>query len=324
MATSKKSKIVANEFAPGMYPRGSRYDIDLDIGLDEMLPLILLRGKQKGQTLVVMAGIHGDEYEGVRAILELSRDLDPAMMKGDLLAVTAANPSALWAGTRTNPADGGNLARLFPGSPNGKPSEVVAFHLGQSVIAHADFFLDLHSAGIKLLMPSMVGYDATDERSRDAAMDFGVPVVWGHPEVERGRTISFAAEHGIPWLYTEARGAGRISPDDLQMFKRGMRNLLVRLGIVHGRIEATPPQHHLYGNGDTDSSLAASKQGFFVPDVDLLDPVSAGEELGRTLSLHGETLETFLAPRSGVIGLVRAFPVVQPGDPVFLIAETHS
>jgi predicted deacylase len=288
-----------------------------------MLPLILLRGKQQGQTLVVTAGIHGDEYEGVRAILELGRDLDPATMKGDLLAVTAANPLALWAGTRTNPADGGNLARLFPGSPNGGPSEVIAFHLGQSVIACADFFLDLHSAGIKLLMPSMVGYDATDERSRAAAMDFGAPVIWGHPEVEGGRTISFAAEHGIPWLYTEARGAGRISPDDLEMFKRGMRNLLVRLGIVHGNIEAMSPQHHLYGNGDTDSSLAASEQGFFVPDVDLLDRVSAGQTLGRTMSLHGETLETFLAPRAGVVGLVRAFPVVQPGDPVFLIAETH-
>lgn len=328
MMTSKNNTttVAAKDFAPNQYPRGCRYDLNLDLGLqaeEGVLPIILLRGAERGETLVVTAGIHGDEYEGVRAILEVCHELDPSRMKGDLLAVTAANPAALWERSRTSPIDGGNLARLFPGSLEGSPSEVLAFHLGRSVIAHADLYLDLHSAGVKLLMPSMVGYDANDERSRSAALDFGAPVIWGHPLVEAGRTISFAAERGIPWLYTEARGAGRIAPDDLRMFKRGMRNLLLRLGILDGSIDVIPPQHRLYGNGDTDSSLIANKRGFFIPDANLLDHVVTGEPLGRTLSLHGEMLEQFYAPHTGVVGLVRVCPVVHPGDPVFLIADIH-
>jgi len=118
----------------------------------------------------------------------------------------------------------------------GSPTQVLAFHLGHSIIARADFYLDLHSAGVKLLMPSMVGYDATDPRSREAAVIFGAPVVWGHPAIPPGRTISFAASRGIPWLYTEARGAGRIDAEDLAMFKRGVLNLLRYLHMLPGRV----------------------------------------------------------------------------------------
>lgn len=200
---------------------------------------------------------------------------------------------------------------------------MTAFHLGESVIKYADFFLDLHSAGVKLVMPSMVGYDVRDESSRAAAMAFGAPVIWGHPSVQPGRTISVAAARGIPWLYTEARGAGRISPDDLYMFKRGVRNLLLHLGIMDGKIDAGAPQYRLYGDGDTDSSVVAAKRGFLAPSVELLDSVCAGQELGRTLSLHGETLEVFRAPRAGVVGLIRACPVVHPGDPIFLLTEAE-
>lgn len=332
MRTMTKSKIqaasiAAGNFAPEEFDRGHRHDIDLDIGLNShgvSIPLILVRGAEKGKTLVVMAGVHGDEYEGVRAILELCEELDPQAMRGDVLAVTAANPPALWAGTRTSPLDRCNMARLFPGDENGSPSEVIAFHLGQSIIARGDFFLDLHSAGVKLLMPSMVGYDARDENSQAAAIAFAAPVIWGHPTVPAGRSISFASSRGIPWLYTEARGAGRIAPDDLRMFKRGMKNLLAHLGILNAAKERFPLQHRLYGDGDTDGSLIAEESGFFVPGVELLDSVNKGDELGRTLSLHGETLEVFTAPRSGAVGLIRACPIVSSGEATFLITEIET
>jgi predicted deacylase len=316
--------IPAGNFAPEKFARGQRHDIDLNIGLNShevSIPLILVRGAEEGKTLVVMAGIHGDEYEGVRAILELCDELDPRAMRGDVLAVPAANPPALWAGTRTSPLDECNMARLFPGDEKGSPSEVIAFHLGQSIIARGDFFLDLHSAGVKLLMPSMVGYDAQDENSRAVAVAFAAPVIWGHPTVSAGRSISFAHSRGIPWLYTEARGAGRIAPDDLRMFKRGARNLLVYLGILSEAKEHFPLQHRLYGDGDTDGSLIAEESGFFVPGVELLDSVNKGDDLGRTVSLHGETLEVFVASRSGVVGLIRAVPIVSSGEATFLITE---
>ncbi len=54
----------------------------------------------------------------------------------------------------------------------------------------------------------------------------------------------------------------------------------------------------------------------------ILDPVQAGQCLGTLVDLLGTPLEKYLAPVAGVVGLVREFPVVAAGDPLFLIAQT--
>jgi len=310
------------EFDPAHYARGQKHSVVIDLGPEACgvtLPVLLVRGKEEGKTLVVTAAVHGDEFEGVRAILEVYGELDPATLSGTIIAVPAANPPAFWNGTRTSPLDNGNLARAFPGVEQGSPTQVLAFHLGHSIIARADFYLDLHSAGVKLLMPSMVGYDATDPRSREAAVIFGAPVVWGHPAIPPGRTISFAASRGIPWLYTEARGAGRIDAEDLAMFKRGVLNLLRYLRMLPGRVTPAMVERVLYGCGDIDLSVSATRTGFLVPSVTLLDDVKAGQELGRTFDLQGQLVESFPSPSDGVVGMIHIFPVVEPGDAVFLV-----
>jgi predicted deacylase len=316
------SKMNSADFNPAQFQRGQKHALDLSLepGVKgASLPVLLVRGSRAGQTLVVTAGVHGDEYEGVRAILDTYQSLDPQQMTGDFLAVPVANPPAFWNGTRTSPLDHGNLARAFPGSSDGGPTAATALVLANSVIAFADFFLDLHSAGVKLLMPTMVGYDAAEPRSRAAAAVFGAPVLWGHPETAPGRTISFAKQRGIPWLYTEARGAGRIHPDDLRMFLSGLQNLLRHLHILPGEPTTAKLEMHLLGSGDIDTSLVATQRGFLIPEVELLESVRAGQRLGRIVDLHSETAETFLAPRDGVVALIRQWPVISPGDGIFMV-----
>jgi predicted deacylase len=316
-----ETRIRAGEFNPSRYARGKKHSpvLDLRPAADIELLVLLAKGTNEGKTFVVTAGVHGDEFEGVRAILEVFAEIDTAKMSGNMLAVPVANPPAFWNGTRTSPLDQGNLARTFPGREQGSATEVIAFHLAHSIIAHADFYLDLHSAGVKLLMPSMAGYDAKDPRSRDAAVAFGAPVIWGHPAISPGRTISFASSRGIPWLYTEARGAGRIDDEDLRMFKDGVMNLLRHLNILPGAVAAKAPVHSLYGDGDLDASITAARRGFLVPTAQLLQEVKQGQELGRTLDARGQLVEVFKSPRDGVVGMIHVFPVVDAGDSVFLV-----
>ncbi len=310
------------DFHPENFARGAKHALDLEFyagGCRLSLPVLLVRGAAAGKRLVVTAGVHGDEYEGVRTIFEIYRELDPRRMTGDLLAVPAANPPAFWNVSRTSPLDGGNLARVFPGDPAGPPTAAIAWYLDQRILACADLYLDLHSAGVRCLMPTLIGYHEPDAAARAAALVFGADVVWCHPSVAPGRTVSAAIARGMPALYTEARGAGRIHPEDLEVYTRGVRNLLRHLGILEGVPEAPPCRYHLRGDGNIDQSVAASRRGFLVPKVTLLEPVAAGQELGVLLDLHAEPLETFRAPCAGLVVLIHACPLVEAGEPLFLV-----
>ena len=309
------------EFISLEVPRGTKAAVDLEVGDGLLLPVLVVRGAEAGKTLVVTAAVHGDEYEGVRAIFEVNEELDPAQMKGDLLAVPAANPPAFWNGTRVSPLDDGNLARVFPGAPNGSPTERIAYWLGKAILSRADFYLDLHSGGVKWQMPAMVGFHAHDQRAREAAGIFGANVVWAHPTVPPGRTVSFATARGIPWLYTEMRGGGRIHSEDLLLCKNGIRNLMGHLGILPTKPPRARIEWRLLGDGNIDLGLAPSRRGFFIADVALLERVRKGQSLGRLLDLHGKVMESYAAPRDGVVALVRQFPVVEPGEPLLLITE---
>jgi N-alpha-acetyl-L-2,4-diaminobutyrate deacetylase len=283
------------------------------------LPVIVVRGQRPGRTLVVTAGIHGDEYEGVHAIFDVIRQLDPQSMSGDLICVPVANPPAFWAVSRCSPLDGANLARVFPGKAGGSITEAIAHAIDGEILRHADFFLDLHSAGVRFLMPTMVGYDAGDSRAEAAAHIFGAPVIWAHDVIAAGRSVSAASARGIPWLYTEARGAGRIHPDDLAIYRNGIINLLRHLRILPGEPEVQQPIHRLYGDGNVDASITTRRSGFLIPEVNLLQRVNVGQRLGVLFDLWGNSIESFTSPRDGVVALIHVCPVVKGNDPLFLI-----
>lgn len=304
-----------------VFEPGSKQRQWLPVTADVALPVLSACGRADGATLVVTAGVHGDEYEGVRAIHEVFAELDVHAMRGSLLAIPVLNPPAHRACNRVSPVDGANLARVFPGKPDGTLSERIAWSFDRHVLSRASFYLDLHSGGVRYGMPSMVGYNEHDPRGVAASEVFGAPVTWGHPVIEPGRTISSARDRGIPFLYTEAWGAGRIAAADLEMMKRGTRNLLRHLGIIAGDLELpVAPPRRLRGVGNTDEGISATRAGFLLRDVALLDRVAKGQRLGRLINDFGETMEEYFAPFDATVGLTREMPVVEAGDTLFLVA----
>ena len=297
--------------------RKGRFALTVREGLT--LPVLAVRGAQAGRTLLVSAGVHGDEYEGIQAIFDVFEALDPNGMHGSLITAPIANPPAFWNGTRTSPLDGGNLARMFPGDAEGGATQAIAWHFDRRLLALADFYLDLHSAGVKWLMPTLVGYHAGDPAAEAAAEAFGAPVVWRHTSIAPGRTVSAAAARGLPSLYVEGRGAGRIHPDDLAVYRDGILRLMGHLGITRGEAEPRPPRMRLAGGGNIDEGVLARQRGFLTPRVELLQHVTEGELLGTLHDEWGRTLDAYHAPRAGVVVLIHACPLVAADEPLFLI-----
>lgn len=313
----------ANHFNPDVVAAGSKESFWLELFDDAAhgFPVVVINGAQAGKTLVAIAGVHGDEYEGVQALHELCATLDPAEMNGRLIAVPIANVAAHRAAVRTTPMDSLNLARVFPGNDKGTLTERIAACLTR-LIERADFLLDLHSAGIMFQIPPLVGYCAANAPAAAAARVFGTPVIWAHPEpIPAGRTVSEAQRVGIPWLYVESSGGGRVLPHELPYYQNGIRHLLQHLRLLPGEPPAASARYSLAGNGNLDEAIAATAAGFFVPQVPILAAVTAGQMVGVIRDLFGDTLEEITAPQAGFVIVLRALPPVNPGDTVCVVTS---
>lgn len=290
-------------------------------GLD--LTLHLVQGAVSGPVLLVLAGVHGDEYEGVLAIQDAVRRIIPGQMCGTLAAVPVTNLPAYQGRSRTTPADGLNLARVFPGKPDGSVTERIAYYIGEQLIRKADLLLDLHSSGTALTSPTLVGYydqpGGIGARSGVAARSFGAPVVWTHPTIAPGRTLSMAADLSIPALYTEANGGMRVLPADLRTYTNGILNVMAHLGMIERKAPG-PPRYFLGGDGNTDDMPTFQTTGLFRPAVRVLQAVKAGQRIGVVRALDGRVLEEIRAPRDGRIVFLRAIPAVTPGELAVLVA----
>ncbi len=289
------------------------------------LPVLAATGQRDGPTLAVLAGIHGDEYEGIRAIPQIFRSFDLADLRGRLVAVPVCNVPAYRTATRSSPIDGLNLARVFPGDPHGSVTQRIAHVLTEEIIAPASLLIDLHSAGIAYMMPTLVGYPYADtplaKTARNAAQAFGCNVLWGHPPdpTATGRSISAAEEHGIPWIYTEAAGGGRTLPEDIACYTTGVLNVMRWLGMLSGQPEAHSVRYNLLGAGNTDAPIRVDSSGYFVADVELLAAVTSGQIIGHVLDFAGEPIEDIRAHSTGRVVMMRRLPAIHAGEGAFLL-----
>ena len=115
-------------------PRGAKQSAWLDIagradGGNWRLPLLTVIGAETGPTLLVLAGVHGDEYEGIAAIPQVYRAIKAQDLRGRLIMAPICNMPAYEALQRSSPVDGLNLARVFPGDVDGSITRQIAWWL---------------------------------------------------------------------------------------------------------------------------------------------------------------------------------------------------
>lgn len=305
-------------------PRGQKTTGWIDVaqrpeGGHWRLPYLAVTGQSDGPTLVVTAGVHGDEYEGVEAIPRICDHLDPSSMTGTLFTIPVCNIPAYETITRSSPIDHLNLARTFPGDADGSITQRIARLLTDHIFPHADFYIDLHSGGMAYNIPTLIGYIHDDgplgTKSLAGARAFGAPVLWGHPmPLAPGRTLSSAVDQNVPCLYTEAPGGGFARSDDVDCFYDGVLNVAKMLDIIDGEPQPRPMTHHLVGDGNIDQAILAPTGGYFRAEVDLLDEVTSGQCLGTIKDLFGTLITEIRANTDGIIIMLRRMHSVRVGD----------
>lgn len=288
------------------------------------IPVAVIRNG-KGPTVFLMAGNHGDEYEGQITLTKLIRELEPKHIKGRVIILPAANLPAAMAGTRVSPIDQGNLNRAFPGDPHGTPTWAIAHYIDSVLYPMADYHHDLHSGGSSLRYVPFCsmrksGDPKLDARSMAALKAFGAPLslVWSYVPENRLAGAA-AAQHGLVSLGGEFGGGGDVNRSSLAMLERGVRNFLHFTGVMRG---APPPQPKTKTKIRyiEVSSLAhyvyAPEPGLLEPAVDLGAEVKKGDLAGLVHFVDNPAR----APvpcyfhRSGMVVCQRHFGRVERGD----------
>jgi predicted deacylase len=293
----------------------------------------VIAGGADGPRLLVLAGVHGDEYEPMEAVRRLARRLESLTFRGSVTLVPVANPTAFAAATRTG-SDGLDMARSFPGDPHGSPT-LQAAHAVTTMLRQADCLIDLHTGGRVLRVLPMTGYTLhPDPRILDTqrrlARSFGLPVIWGTTPTLEGRSLSAARDLGVPAIYAEHGGGGGCDPRAVGDYLRGCLRVMRALGMVaaaDGAEFAATVDAPLVvedprdGSGHLQASHPAPAAGFFRPLVALGAEVRAGDLVGTVCDPLGESVRDVRAQAAGLVLALRAEPSVRAGDPLVVIVE---
>lgn len=323
-----------DRFSPKDMPEGSKSWYKLHL-LESMMgavtvPVAVTRGNGKGPLIVVTAGVHGDEFEGMESIRRLFDELHSDSLRGTFVGIPVVNPFAYEGQMRETPAlwDGLNLARQFPGLAQGTLTQQLAFVWHEWMVRtmdENDVFIDFHSAGTRFEYVSMVGFHSTDDRnearSYELAAAFGMERIWRIPDKPDTR-ITFngsVSRRGVPTIATEVRGRGGIVESDVGELVSGIWNILRYKGMVENESEYRSKSE--LGSLPTWGTewLWIRTAGLFRPFVDLGDHIEKNQPLGQIISIIGKTLEEIVAPIDGTVWGIRRFSTVQTGDYIYLI-----
>ncbi|HJS32971.1 MAG TPA: succinylglutamate desuccinylase/aspartoacylase family protein, partial [Alphaproteobacteria bacterium] len=255
------------------------------------IPIARIRNGD-GPSVLMVAGNHGDEWEGQIALGNLIRAIEPRHVRGRLVVLPSLNFPAAMAGSRTSPIDDGNLNRAFPGDANGGVTQQIAYWVEHALLPGFDFGFDFHSGGSSLAYVPSALVPRDPDRDRMECLigllrAFGAPISYIAAAPQGGDRTFTSAGHrqGVLVMATELGGGGTVSREALRVAEDGMRRVLAHVGLLRGLAVPPPTATRLTELGDDDYYVYASESGVFEPLTELGDEVTAGQPAAR-IHLH--------------------------------------
>ena len=141
------------------------------------VPIIIERSKKPGPTVLITAGIHGDEVNGVEIVRQIISKGINKPRKGTIICVPVINVFGFLNMKREFP-DGRDLNRVFPGISGGSLASRVAFKLVTEILPHADLVMDFHTGGADRFNAAQVRIIKTEKTLDELAKVFGPPFIF--------------------------------------------------------------------------------------------------------------------------------------------------
>lgn len=304
-------------------PLRSRHAYQVSIaGESEMVPVQVIVGPRRRPCLALVAGVHGNEYEGMVTLAEFHRSLEPGALEGSLIVIPVANPFAFGAGQRRTPQDDRDLNRVFPGAEAGTLSERLAHRLCTSVLAAVNLVFTLHSAMADGVLSPWIefleGSSALEQATYAAALASGFPDLVALPRLP-GVLQTALAERGVPVIEGEVGGQGTTTRENVAYYTARVLAVARHAGVMAGAahpetVRRPPPVWHLRG-------VDAETAGVFQRGIELRQTVNEGDLLGTLLDIRDGSSREVRSPAAGMIGGHRIHAGVRARDRLVTLWE---
>jgi predicted deacylase len=272
------------------------------------IPVYVFRSIHPGPTILLLAGMHGDEINGIEIVRRLiSRKEVRKPLCGSIIAIPVINIISFLYGSRELP-DGRDLNRCFPGSKTGSLGSRIAHDVMKEIVSQIDFGIDFHTGGAKINNMPQLRCVFSQEQNLDLAMQFMPPFILNSPYREATLRKEAAKKEKTILVFE----GGESSRFDYTSINEGINGCL-RLMHACNMIDTDIPKNKtIQLEGAT--WIRAKASGLFHTTKSNGTAVEKGEQIGSICDPYGEMEEKVISSHSGYIIGINNQPVVNEGD----------
>lgn len=279
------------------------------------IPVTVFNAKEPGPTLLLMAGLHGDEINGIEILRRIFDAKLHRVDAGQVIIIPILNIYGFLNFSRDVP-DGKDVNRSFPGSENGSLAANVANMLMKNVIDQIDYGVDFHTGGGQINNYPQLRADFTDPKNRELAGYFQPPMFVQSGLIDK--SLRWAAhQRGKNIIVFEGGESLRFSPFAIQEGINGILRLMKGLGM-----RSDAPVQELQPIEVVDRKwLRCLDSGLWILNCVEGDKIKKGQVLGYTTSPFGDFQSEIISPEDGYIVGLNYMSVVNRGDALIHIGS---
>lgn len=281
------------------------------------VPVIIERSKKPGPTVLITAGIHGDEVNGVEIVRQIIAKGINKPKRGTIICVPVINVFGFINMNREFP-DGRDLNRVFPGNKSGSLASRVAHKLMKEIVPHADLILDFHTGGADRFNAAQIRIVKNEIVLDELAHAFGAPFIYYSGNIKKSFRSS-CYKLGIPMLLFEGGKSFHIDNTITNTGVNGAKRVLHHLGMLNSKFKVSRPKKQTVKILDS-KWIRANYSGMFKASVSLNSQVKKGDVIGNITDPYGSFNHFVKATNDGCIFNINESPIIYQGDAIFHIS----
>ncbi|MDO6595646.1 succinylglutamate desuccinylase/aspartoacylase family protein [Oceanihabitans sp. 2_MG-2023] len=282
------------------------------------VPVFIERAKKPGPTVLLTAGIHGDEVNGVEIIRQIIAKGIFKPKKGTIICIPVINVFGFINLSRDFP-DGRDLNRVFPGTLKGSLASRVAYKLIHEIVTEVDFIMDFHTGGAGRFNAPQIRIIKGSKTLDQLAQEFGAPFILYSKNLNKSFRNT-CHKLGKPMLLFEGGKSFHIDNNVTNHGVNGIKRVLHSLGMLSSKFKVSTPKTDCVFINDS-KWIRAKYSGMFKATIEISSFVEKGDVIGNITDPYGKFNHFVKADNSGYLININELPIVYQGDALFHISK---